>query len=227
MIYIVVGLLFQLFAGLIFALPHVSPGITERIEKSWRTGRGKLWSVVIIWSVICFILVILLWVSNYAEAIHNVDIFLNALVGSIASLAGYLAFVIALANDLYKDAPKWIKDDKRFSDIIKYEKLLSANRRILIVSIIGVLLFILLILVSYFSNVMDILLNLRGNYIGFILVYCFIFFIVFFILSLSFFILVKINNMINKLFKKPLWAYIIFIFSIGCILQILGALVVR
>jgi len=91
MIYIVVGLLFQLFAGLIFALPHVSPGITERIEKSWRTGRGKLRSVVIIWSVICFILIILLWVSNYAEAIHNVDIFLNALVGSIASLAGYSA----------------------------------------------------------------------------------------------------------------------------------------
>ncbi len=63
MIYIVVGILFQLFAGLIFALPHVSPRITERIEKSWRTGRGKLWSVVTIWGLIGVMVDIFLWVS--------------------------------------------------------------------------------------------------------------------------------------------------------------------
>ncbi|MFC1964133.1 hypothetical protein ACFLV1_01990, partial [Chloroflexota bacterium] len=121
MIYTVIGLLFQLLAGLTFALPHVSPGITEGIEKSWRTGRGKLWSVVIIWAVIGVIVGIFLGVSNYAEAVHNVDVLLNALFGSVAALAGYLAFVISLANSLYEDAPKWIKDNKHFSDIVKYE----------------------------------------------------------------------------------------------------------
>ena len=225
MIYTVIGILFQLLAGLIFALPHISPGITERIEKSWRTGRGKLWSVVTIWAVIGVIAGIFLGVSNYAGAVYNVDVFLNALVGSVAALAGYLAFIIVLANNLYENAPKWIKDNKHFSDITKYEKLLLANKRILVGATIGVMVFIVFILVSYFSNVTDMILNLQGSYIGFVLNYMFILTLVMFTLSLSFFILVKINHMVNKWFKKPLWAYIVFIFSIGCILQIIGALV--
>jgi len=224
MLWTVIGLLLQLFAGLIFALPHISPGITEKIEKSWRTGRGKLWSVFIIWFVIAVIVVLFLGVSNYAKAIYTIDIFLNALVGSIAALAGYLAFVILLGNQLYENVPKWIKDNKKFSESIKYEKILSANKRIYIISLIMI---ILLTLFFYFFKSIPIVNSFLGDNVVLALTMSLVSFALMNILTLSFYILDKLASAIDSWFRKPLWAYIILIFISGCILQIVGVFINR
>jgi MFS family permease len=217
------GLIFQLIAGICLALPYVSPRTMQKIDRAWHEGRGKRWVAIGIYVIIAIIVLVIFGVSistnHYPWFIWLFCVFLEtALVIYV-----WMYFVKLRFERLFKRLPKRLQRGKCGEDI-RYEKCVSANRYICIWALIGWVVSggAIYVIYTQFKNLTSLP---WFQILVLVLIFIGAFSLSTFLLAGLYLILDKISNVISKRFKKPLWATVLFIFVVGCLLQITGVVV--
>jgi MFS family permease len=205
------GIIFQLIAGVFLALPYICPGKMQKIDQAWHEGRGKVWVFIVIWAIIVIVVLTVFGVSNYS---------ISALLGALPPIFVWMYFVNLRFGRLIKRLPKRLQHGK-YGENIRYEKLVSANLYTFIWALIGWVVSSGAIYVVYtqFKNLTSLpWFLIPVLMLIFIDAFCFSTFI----LAGLYLILDMVSNAISKRVKKPLWAAILGIFVVGCVLQIVG-----
>jgi len=75
MVWSIAGVVFQLVAGVMLAVPFIYPGKVETIDREWHGGRGKQWLMLIIFAVLAVSLIIFGMVTykNNANTKHGLQ----------------------------------------------------------------------------------------------------------------------------------------------------------
>jgi len=224
----IVGIILQLIAGVLLALPFVFPGAMEKLDKDWHSGRGKQRLVVVIWAILVIALFVMFGISTYSDSTDQSAWFIKAF-GALAAATMvffvYLYVVDYLFKRLLRRVPNWIMQNKKFYASVRYEKLVSANLRALIWCAIGIAVSAGAVCVIFNKPIGQFPSSLLLQIPGVLFIGVGAFCLSTLLLAASFLFLDKITNAINVRVKKPLWTYIIVLFVIGCVLQIVGFVV--
>jgi hypothetical protein len=213
------GLILQLLAGVLLALPYISPGKMQELDEDWHSGRGKQWLVKVIWAVMIIVLLIISGTSIYSDSTNH-DVWFAKLFGVFSGVVFpifvWMYFVNLRFGRLIKRLPTWLQQYK-YAAGIRYEKYVSANRYICIWALIGWVVLSGAMYVMYAKKLVS---------FSWLLVPFDAFCFSTFLLAGLYLVLNMVVNLISKRFKKPLWTTILAIFIIGCVLQIVGIAVV-
>lgn len=211
----ITGVVFQLLAGVMLALPFIFPGKIDKIDQEWHEGRGKIWIMVIIWVFLVAGLIVLFGMADRQN--HTTQQWAGISLASSMAFFVYISLTGNIFVGRINRLPKWLKKNKMATNI-RYYELVKANQYTL--TICGII-FIISNILLYFI--------IKNGHITGLWVYPTFLVLLFFgfsaltsLLALAFLFFNEIIGIMNSHLKKPLWTYVLIIFIIGCILQIVG-----
>jgi hypothetical protein len=208
-------------------LPFIFPGKLEKLDESWHKGQGRLWIFGVIYTVIFILLVVLYAISTYSDS-ANSDTWIIKLIGAFfAAIVSFFVYIY-ISNKIYQTLlarlPKWVQKNQ-YADCIRWQKLVSANIRTIIYSLIVLLIGSGSLYLWNFLKVKYDLMNIFMQLSLFVIIFFMAFSSMTAILAVIFIILDKGLSTINKRVKKPLWSYILFLFFLGSIFEIVGVII--